>query len=208
MKKPALVIGLFISAIIIWITKINPHWFSCFFWPGGVWPPGAGKGALMVENPVSNPALSGPMVSGSIPRDRAVVAVIDGLGGVFGVAIVKELRETFGDALEIWALGANSSATAAMMKAGANRGATGEGAVRVSLPKAMAVMGPLAITWANAMMGEITPGLAEAVMKAEIPKILLPVSQENVILAGYKFEPLSNLLLDAIRHLARQACLP
>jgi len=162
----------------------------------------------MVENPVSNPALSGPMVSGSIPRDRAVVAVIDGLGGVFGVAIVKELRETFGDALEIWALGANSSATAAMMKAGANRGATGEGAVRVSLPKAMAVMGPLAITWANAMMGEITPGLAEAVMKAEIPKILLPVSQENVILAGYKFEPLSNLLLDAIRHLARQACLP
>ena len=149
---------------------------------------------------------AGTMVSGCIPRDRAVVAVIDGLGGSFGAAMVKELRESFGDAVEIWALGVNSIATGAMMKAKANRGATGENAIRVALPKVKAVMGPIAITWANAMMGEITPGLAEAVMCAQAPKILIPVSQENIILAGHKYEPLANLIMDAIRRLALLAC--
>jgi hypothetical protein len=161
----------------------------------------------MVKISGSEQTLPGPMVSGSIPRDRAVVAVIDGQGGGLGAALVRELRESFGDALEIWALGANSTATGMMMRARANRGATGENAVRLALPRAKVVMGPIAITWANAMMGEITPGLAEAVMKAQIPKIFIPVSQENIFLAGHRYEILPNLVLEAIRQLARKACL-
>lgn len=142
------------------------------------------------------------LITGHSPRRRPVVAVIDGQGGGFGAAIIREVRAGFGDALEIWALGANSTATAAMMKAKANRGATGENAVRVSLPKADAVMGPIAITWPNAMMGEISSGLAEAVMAASAPKILIPLSQEGVTLAGFVSEPLPHLVSDAVRQLA------
>jgi len=143
-----------------------------------------------------------PIAAGHTPRRRPVVAVIDGQGGGFGAAIIKELRLSFGDALEVWALGANSTATTAMMKAKANRGATGENAVKVSLPKADAVMGPIAVTWPNAMMGEITPLLAEAVIGCGAPKILIPLSQEGVILAGFTSEPLPHLVSEAIRQLA------
>ena len=142
------------------------------------------------------------MVTGHAPRRRPVIAVIDGQGGGFGAAIIKELRLAFGDGLEIWALGANSTATAAMMKAKANRGATGENAVRVSLARADAVLGPIAVTWANAMMGEISPGLAEAVTSSAAPKILIPLAQEGITLAGFTTEPLPHLVSDAIRQLA------
>jgi hypothetical protein len=148
------------------------------------------------------------MLVGHRPRRRPVVAVIDGQGGGFGVALIKEIRASFGDAVEIWALGANSAATSAMMKAKANRGATGENAVRVSLPRADAVMGSIGITWANAMMGEITPALAEAVTTTRIPKILIPLAQEGIVLAGFPGEPLPHLVADAIRQLALIACSP
>ena len=131
-----------------------------------------------------------------------MVAVIDGQGGGFGVALIRELRAAFGDALDIWALGANATATEAMMKAKANRGATGENAVRVCLARADVVLGPMAITWANAMMGEISPGLAEAVTSARAPKILIPLSQEGVVLAGFTSQPLPHLVAEAVRQLA------
>ena len=136
------------------------------------------------------------------PPRRPVVAVIDGQGGGFGVALIKEIRAGFGEAVDIWALGANSTATAAMMKAKANRGATGENAVRVSLARADVLLGPIAVTWANAMMGEISPGLAAAVTSAPLPKILIPLSQEGVVLAGFAGEPLPHLVTAAIRQLA------
>jgi hypothetical protein len=134
-------------------------------------------------------------------NNRPVVAVIDGQGGGFGVALIRELKAAFGDALDIWALGANATATEAMMKAKANRGATGENAVRVCLARADVVLGPVAITWANAMMGEISPGLAEAVTSARAPKILIPLSQEGVVLAGFASQPLPHLVAEAVRQL-------
>ena len=131
-----------------------------------------------------------------------MVAVIDGQGGGFGVALIRELRAVFGDCLDIWALGANATATEAMMRAKANRGATGENAVRVCLPRAEVILGPVAITWANAMMGEISPGLAEAVTSARAPKILIPLSQEGMVLAGFTGQPLPHLVAEAVRQLA------
>jgi hypothetical protein len=149
------------------------------------------------------PIIRGPggAKTGSEAAARPVAAVIDGQGGGFGVALIRELKAVFGDALDIWALGANATATEAMMKAKANRGATGENAVRVSLARADVVLGSIAITWANAMMGEISPGLAEAVTSAEAPKILIPLSQEGVVLAGFIGQPLPHLVAEAVRQL-------
>ncbi|MDR2349000.1 MAG: DUF3842 family protein [Deltaproteobacteria bacterium] len=127
-----------------------------------------------------------------------VIAVIDGQGGGIGSAIIKELRREFQETMEIWALGANATATEAMMKARANRGATGENAITVSLPKANALVAPMAVGWANSMMGEITPGIARAVMDNDLLKIFIPLSLERVVLAGYQSEPLPHLVAKAI----------
>jgi hypothetical protein len=130
-----------------------------------------------------------------------IVAVIDGQGGGIGAAVVKEIRREFLEALEIWALGANSTATETMMKARANRGATGENAVKVCLSKVDALVAPMAVGWANSMMGEITPAMAEAVMSADILKIFIPLSQEKVVLAGFQSEPLPHLVAKAVEAL-------
>ena len=53
------------------------------------------------------------------------ITVIDGQGGKMGRAIVEQLKKQFPQQ-EILAVGTNSTATAAMLKAGADYGATGE----------------------------------------------------------------------------------
>jgi hypothetical protein len=131
------------------------------------------------------------------------VAVLDGQGGGIGAAVIKELRREFQETLEIWALGANSTATENMMKARANRGATGENAIQISLPRAEALMAPLAVSWPNAMMGEITPRIAESVMTVDILKIFIPLSHEKVILAGFQSEPLPHLVAQAVEILKK-----
>ncbi|MDR1166362.1 MAG: DUF3842 family protein [Deltaproteobacteria bacterium] len=139
------------------------------------------------------------MTSERYPRIQLpIIAVIDGQGGGIGSAIIKEIRREFQENMEIWALGANSTATEAMMRARANRGATGENAIRISLPKAFALVAPMAVGWANSMMGEITPGIAETVMTADLFKIFIPLSLERVALAGYQSEPLPHLVAKAV----------
>ncbi|MDR2301003.1 MAG: DUF3842 family protein [Deltaproteobacteria bacterium] len=127
-----------------------------------------------------------------------IVAVLDGQGGGIGAAVIKEIRREFQESLEIWALGANSTATETMMRARANRGATGENAIKVSLAKVDALVAPMAVGWANSMMGEISPAIAEAVMSADVVKIFIPLSQEKVILAGFQSEPLPHLVSKAV----------
>jgi hypothetical protein len=127
-----------------------------------------------------------------------VVAVIDGQGGGIGAAVIKEIRREFQESLEVWALGANATATENMMRARANRGATGENSIKVCLPKVDALVAPMSVAWANAMMGEITPGIAEAVMNADVVKVFIPLSQEKVILAGFQSEPLPHLVAKAV----------
>ena len=123
-----------------------------------------------------------------------IVMVVDGQGGGIGAAIIKGLREFSGDVPEIWALGTNSIATSRMMKAGANRGATGENAIIWSSPRADVIAGPLAIIMANAMMGELTSGMAEAVSSSLATKILIPLTQEKVRIVGVTGEPLPHLV--------------
>jgi hypothetical protein len=124
--------------------------------------------------------------------------VMDGQGGGIGKAIIKRLRDTFGEEVEILALGTNSVATSQMMKAGANRGATGENAIIRTAPETDIIMGPLAIIMANSMMGEVTPGMSQAISSSNALKILIPLTQESVKVVGVSGEPLPHLIDKAI----------
>jgi hypothetical protein len=128
-----------------------------------------------------------------------VIMVMDGQGGGIGSAVIKALRTAVREDVEILALGTNSAATARMMKAGANRGATGENAIVQTSQKAGVIMGPLAILMAHAMMGEVTPRMAEAVRMSNAKKILIPLTQEKVRLVGITADPLPHLVEQAVR---------
>lgn len=126
------------------------------------------------------------------------VAVIDGMGGGIGSQLINQLRLEFGQDLDIMALGINSTATTAMVKAGALRGATGENALRVSLKNADCLLGPIGIIIPNALMGEITAAIAEIVVEAPCRKILLPVHQPHMEIVGLENRPLNNVIRDAV----------
>lgn len=128
-----------------------------------------------------------------------VVMVMDGQGGGIGAVIIKTLREQAGQDLEVLALGTNSTATSKMMKAGANRGATGENAIVRTSFSADVIVGPLAIIMPNSMMGEVTTKMAEAICSSKARKVLIPLSQERVTLAGIVGEPLPHLVNQAVK---------
>jgi len=127
------------------------------------------------------------------------IAVVDGQGGGIGSLIVKRLRQEFGDSLEIIALGTNAVATTAMMKAGAAKGASGENAIVWNAGKSDIITGPVSIMLPNAMLGELTAGMAEAVSSSPAKKILLPINQEQVDIIGVIKEPLPHLV-EALIH--------
>lgn len=124
--------------------------------------------------------------------------VMDGQGGGIGKAIIKKLRESLGEEIKILALGTNSVATSQMMKAGANRGATGENAIIAMAYEAKIILGPLAIIMANSMMGEVTPEMSRAISSSKALKILIPLTQERVEIVGISPEPLPHLIDQAI----------
>jgi len=123
-----------------------------------------------------------------------VLMVMDGQGGGIGRAIIRRLREAFGEEVEILALGTNSVATSQMMKAGANRGATGENAIVTTAPMVDIIIGPLAIIMANAMMGEVTAKMTEAISSSKALKVLIPLTQERIKIVGVSDEPLPHLI--------------
>lgn len=128
----------------------------------------------------------------------SLLMVMDGQGGGIGRVVIKKLRDAFGEELAILALGTNSVATTQMMKAGANRGATGENAIIRMAPKVSIIIGPLAILMANSMMGEVTSRMSEAISSSNALKILIPLTQERVEIVGVSGEPLPHLIDQAI----------
>ena len=122
------------------------------------------------------------------------IVVIDGQGGGIGSSIIKKLRESYAERMEIIALGTNAIATANMLKAGANRGASGQNAIVRTSRHADIIIGPISIVMANAMLGELTPGMAEAVASSKARKILIPLSQENVAVVGAAPDRLPKLI--------------
>jgi len=122
------------------------------------------------------------------------IAVIDGQGGGIGTTVIRRIKETYGERAEVWALGTNAIATAQMMKAGANRGATGENAICHCAGKAEVIIGPISILLANAMMGEMTPAMVHSIGASDAPKLLLPLTQESVTVVGTVKEPLPHMV--------------
>lgn len=131
------------------------------------------------------------------------IIVVDGQGGGIGSLIVKRLRDEFGDTIEILALGTNASATAAMMKSRANKGATGENAIIWNANRADIIIGPLSIVLPNAMLGELTPKIAEAIVASDAKKILLPLNQEGIEVIGIEKEPLPHMIEKIIEAVKR-----
>ena len=130
------------------------------------------------------------------------IAVVDGQGGGIGRLITEKLLEKIHRVhpkdLEIIALGTNALATAAMLKAGANEGASGESAVAYNAARVDVIMGSVAILFPHAMLGELTPLMAEAIAGSPARKIVLPLNRSNVELVGLRGEPLPHLVDEMI----------
>ncbi|MCP3943983.1 MAG: DUF3842 family protein [Desulfobacteraceae bacterium] len=126
------------------------------------------------------------------------ICIIDGQGGGIGSAIIKRIKERFGESVEVIALGTNAIATAQMLKARANKGASGSNAIVQTVKKADVILGTLGIIMPHAMMGEVTREMAEAVCLSGAKKILLPLTQENVAIVGVAGLPLPQLVDELI----------
>lgn len=122
------------------------------------------------------------------------ICVIDGQGGGIGSAVIKRLKEQLGESVEILALGTNAIATAQMLKAKANRGASGENAIIRTVKDVDVIIGPVGIIIAHSMMGELTVAMAEAIAMSPARKLLIPLTQENVEIVGLSADPLPHLV--------------
>lgn len=117
------------------------------------------------------------------------IMVIDGQGGKMGKNIVEQLKKRFPED-ELLAIGTNSIATAAMLKAGADAGATGENPAIVGSRRADIIIGPMGIVIADSLLGEITPKMAVAIGQSSAKKVLIPVNRCQHFLVGCKELPL------------------
>ncbi len=125
-----------------------------------------------------------------------IVVVVDGQGGGLGGRIVERLKLALPDGTKIVALGTNALATAQMMKAGADRGASGENAIAHTITSASVILGSLSIVMPNSMLGELTTKMAEAILGSPAAKLLLPVNNEGIRIIGICKDSLSTLLDD------------
>ena len=128
------------------------------------------------------------------------ITIIDGHGGMLGAQLVKEISARIKNA-SITAVGTNATATSAMLKAGAQKAATGENPVIVACKKADVIIGPVGIVIADSLWGEITPKMALAVGQADAVRILIPMNKCDNLIAGVKNITTSDLIEDVIEKL-------
>ena len=123
--------------------------------------------------------------------------IIDGQGGQLGAQLIKAIQTQFPQ-VEISAVGTNAAATASMLKAGAERAATGENAVRVACRKADVIVGPIGIVITDAMLGEVTEQMAVAVGRADAVRILIPVNKCENLIAGVQDFNMTAMIRDVL----------
>ncbi len=125
-----------------------------------------------------------------------IIGVVDGQDGIIGARIAAQLKGKLPDGWEIIALGTNATATKAMLEAGADQGATGEGAIVWNSLRCAALAGPVSMVMANSMMGELTPRMAEATASSPAEKFLVPLTDCEVQVAGVKDVSAPQLIAD------------
>lgn len=130
------------------------------------------------------------------------ILVIDAQGGGVGKQLIAAIKQNVQDAV-ITAVGTNSTATAAMLKAGADYAATGENAVVVACRKADVIIGPVGIVIADALLGEITPVMAAAVARSDAKRILLPFNHCDNMIVGVSDFHVGRLVQGAVTELVR-----
>ena len=132
--------------------------------------------------------------------NRPVIMVIDAQGGGLGKQLIAGIRRE-AEGVRILAVGTNSAATAAMLKAGADEAATGENSVLVASRRADVIIGPVGMVIADSMLGEITPAMARAVAQAEAVRIMIPFNSCDNYIVGVSDFTTSNLIRDAVSRL-------
>lgn len=130
------------------------------------------------------------------------IMVIDGQGGRMGKSIVEQMKANFPED-EVLAIGTNSIATAAMLKAGADAGATGENPAIVGSRKADLIIGPMGIVIADSLLGEITPNMAVAIGQSEAKKILIPVNRCQHFVVGCEERSLGEYVKMAVEEVRK-----
>lgn len=130
------------------------------------------------------------------------VVVVDGQGGKMGKMVIERIKSA-GFSCELTAVGTNSIATATMLKAGADAGATGENPVIVLSRSADCFIGPVGIIAADSLLGEVTPKMAVAIGASSAKKLLIPVNLCNNIIVGTAGLTLSKLVDEAVEELAK-----
>lgn len=133
-----------------------------------------------------------------------IITVIDGQGGGLGAALISRLKDKLGEGHQLIAVGCNALATSAMLKAGAQRGATGENAVCYNAARSDLILGPIGLLSANALMGEVSPAMANAVSAAPGRKILIPSSSCGILVAGATGLKLEDALQSAVELCLRE----
>ena len=126
------------------------------------------------------------------------IVVLDGMGGGIGSRIVGILKDEIPPYIEIYGLGTNALATAAMLKKGANKGATGENAIAVTVKKADFIISSIAMTIPNSMMGEVTPKMVEAIGNSDGFKIYIPILPEYHHIVSLEEKPLLLQIREAV----------
>ena len=130
------------------------------------------------------------------------VLIIDGQGGGLGRQLVGAVKARFPE-VEVLAVGTNSAATNAMLRAGADQAATGENSVSVASKRADVIIGPVGIVIADSMLGEITPQMALAVGQSPAKRILIPVNFCDNIIVGVTETSMTKNVENAVDALAR-----
>ena len=130
------------------------------------------------------------------------ILIIDAQGGGFGKQLVSTIKRELPD-VEITAVGTNSVATGAMLKAGADHGATGENPVIVGARKADIIAGPIGIVIADSLYGEITPKMALAVAQSDAKRILIPFNHCDNIIAGISDLSVGRLIQSAVEEMKK-----
>ena len=136
------------------------------------------------------------------------IAIIDGQGGGIGSHIIEKLQKNLPDVslekIEIIAVGTNAIATSLMIKAGANKAASGENSIIHVSELADIIIGSWAIIVPNSMLGELTPKMAEAISRSRAKKLLIPLPQQGIELIGVIPEPFPHMidkLIDRIKRI-------
>ena len=130
--------------------------------------------------------------------------IIDAQGGGIGKQLAASVKKAAPELL-VTAVGTNSAATAAMLRAGADRGATGENAVLAGCRRADVIAGPLGIVIADALLGEITPAMALAVGRSRAKRILIPVNHCDNIVVGVEDLSMGRLIAEAVERILKSA---